>query len=133
MGTINLKIGETDISEYVSPEGYSVRLVQKKSENSAFIKYDGSEVSAVLGYCYEISADLEFLPDNLARSLAVALSADKFGVTFTDPFGVGSAEFLRSDNSVFEVAAELDEGLYWDISISLKSELIAAASGGDGL
>lgn len=130
MGTINLKIGETDISEYVSPEGYSVRLVQKKSENSAFVKYDGSEVSTVLGYCYEIAADLEFLPDNLARSLAAALSAEKFPVDFTDPFGSGCANFRRDGDVRFEVTAELDEGLYWDVSLALKSELITSGSGG---
>lgn len=127
MSTINLKIGDADVSEYVLTGGYTVRLVQKKSENSEFTKYDGTEVSRVLGYYYEISASL--LPDDLSQALAEAMSQEKFNADFTDPFGNGSAEFLRSDSSSFEVSAKVDEGLLWDIDISLKSELIDSGGG----
>lgn len=130
MSTINLKIGNADVSEYVQADGYTVRLVQKKSGNSSFSKYDGTEVSAVLGYYYEISASLALVPDNTAKALAAAMSAENFNVDFTDPFGGGSAEFLRSDSASFEVTAELDDGLYWDINISLRSELINNSGGG---
>lgn len=129
MGTINLKIGNADVSEYVLAEGYTVRQIQKKSENSDFTKYDGTEVSRVLGYYYEISASLLLVPDSLAKKLAAAISEEKFNADFTDPFGGGSAEFLRSDSSSFEVSAEVDEGLLWDIDISLKSELINSGGG----
>lgn len=130
MSTINLKIGETDISEYVSPESYSVRLVQKKSENSGFIKYDGTEVISVIGYYYEISASIEMIPDELARELASDISEEIFSCTFTAPFGSGCANFRRDGDVRFEVTAELDEGLYWDVSLALKSELITYGSGG---
>ena len=130
MNTINLKIGNTDVSEYVTAEGYTVRLVQKKSENSSFSKYDGTEVSKVLGYYYEISASLTLVPDNLSKALAAAMSEEQFNVNFTDPFGGGSAKFLRNDSASFEVTAELDDGLYWDINISLRSDLINNSGGG---
>lgn len=129
MSTINLKIGDADVSEYVLAEGYTVRQVQKKSENSEFTKYDGTEVSRVLGYYYEISASLLLVPDDLAEKLAAAMSQEKFNTVFTDPFGGGSAEFLRSDNSSFEVSAEVDDGLLWDIDISLRSELVNSGGG----
>lgn len=129
MSTINLKIGDADVSEYVLAEGYKVRLVQKKSENSSFTKYDGTEFANVLGYYYEISASLALVPDDTAKSLAAAMSEEKFDVDFTDPFGGGNAEFLRSDSASFEVAAEVDDGLLWDIDISLKSELINSGGG----
>lgn len=129
MSTINLKIGDADVSEYVLAEGYTVRQVQKKSENSEFTKYDGTEVSRVLGYYYEISASLLLVPDDLSQALAEAMSQEKFNADFTDPFGNGSAEFLRSDSSSFEVSAKVDEGLLWDIDISLKSELIDSGGG----
>lgn len=129
MGTINLKIGNADVSEYVLAEGYTVRQIQKKSENSDFTKYDGTEVSRILGYYYEISASLLLVPDNLSQALAESMSQEKFNADFTDPFGGGSAEFLRSDSASFEVAAEVDEGLLWDIDISLKSELIDSGGG----
>lgn len=132
MSTINLKIGNTDVSEYVIAEGYTVRLVQKKSENSSFSKYDGTEVTRVLGYYYEISANLTLVPDDLSKSLATAMSEEKFNVDFTDPFEVGevgNAVFLRSDSSSFVVSTEVDDGLLWDIDISLKSELINSGGG----
>lgn len=130
MSTINLKIGNADVSEFVLAEGYTVRLIQKKSQNSSFSRYDGTEVSAVLGYYYEISASLTLVPDNTAKALAAAMSEENFNVDFTDPFGGGSAEFLRNNSASFEVAAEVDEGLLWDIDISLKSELINNSGGG---
>lgn len=129
MSTINLKIGDADVGKYVLAEGYTVRLIQKKSENSGFTKYDGTEVSAVRGYYYEISASLLLVPDDLSQTLAKAMSQEKFNADFTDPFGGGSAEFLRGDSASFEVAAEVDEGLLWDIDISLKSELIDSGGG----
>ncbi len=129
MSTINLKIGNTDISEYVSPEEYSVRMLQKKSENSRFQKYDGTETSEVLGYYYELSANIELIPNVIAEQLAAVMAHDKFEAVFTDPFGSGTAEFLRSDSAAFEVACELDDGLYWNINISLKSELIKSGGG----
>lgn len=129
MSTINLKIGGTDVSEYVLVESYTVRQIQKKSENSSFPKYDGTEVSKVLGYYYEISASLMLVPDNTAKALAAAVSWEKFNVDFTDPFGGGNAEFLKSDSTSFEVAAEVDDGLLWDIEISLRSNLIKPADG----
>lgn len=130
MSTIYLKIGNADVSKFVLAEGYTVRLVQKKSENSSFSKYDGTEVSAILGYYYEISASLALVPDNTAKALASAMSEENFNVNFTDPFGKGSAEFLRNSSASFEVAAEVDNGLLWDIDISLKSELINNSGGG---
>ncbi len=129
MSTINLKIGDADVSEYVLAEGYKVRLVQKKSENSSFTKYDGTEVSKILGYYYEISASLTLVPDNTAKALAAAMSDERFEVDFTDPWDAGNAVFLRNDSSSFEVAAEVDDGLLWDIDISLKSELINSGGG----
>lgn len=129
MSTINLKIGGADVSEYVLAEGYTVRLVQKRSDNSSFTKYDGTEISRILGYYYEISASLLLVPDDLSKALAEAMSEEKFNVDFTDPFGLGSAEFLHSDNTSFEVTAEVDDGLLWDIEISLRSELINSGGG----
>lgn len=129
MSTINLKIGDADVSEYVLAEGYTVRLVQKKSDNSSFTKYDGRSVSQILGYYYEISASLTLVPDDTAKELAAAMSENFFYADFTDPFGNGNAEFLRNDSASFVVSAEVDEGLLWDIDISLKSELIDSGGG----
>lgn len=129
MSTVNLKIDNADVSEYVLAEGYTVRQIQKKSGNSDFTKYDGTEVSRVLGYYYEISASLLLVPDDLAKELAAAISEEKFTADFTDPFGSGSAEFLRSDSASFVVSAEVNEGLLWDIDLSLKSELIDSGGG----
>ena len=129
MNTINLIIGGVDVSKYVLAEGYTVQLVQKKSENSNFTNYDGRSVSKILGYYYEISASLLLVPDELSQALAAAISADKFNADFTDPFGKGNAIFLRDGNASFVVSAEVDEGLLWDIDISLKSELINSGGG----
>ena len=126
MNTINLIAGGVDVSERVEPESYSVRKVWKTS--SEFTKYDGNEIVSRSGYYYELSVRLEDIPDTVMRALTGALDSDKIEITFTDPHSddCTTAYFMRGDSTGGEVVNELDDGLYWNLSISVKSEVIPA-------
>lgn len=126
MSTINLIIGGIDVSELVEPESYSVRKAWKIA--SEFTKFDGNEIVNRSGYYYELSVNLEDIPDMVMRSLTRALDSDKIESTFTDPHSADctTAFFQRGESTGGKVANELDDGLYWDLSISVKSEVIPA-------
>lgn len=129
MNTINLLIGGVDVSEFVETESYSVRKVRKTGQS--FTKYDGTDVTPPLGFYYEITVSLEDIRDADMRALTAAVDNDDFSVTFTDPHtsNCTTAQFVRGESTGGTVSGELDDGLYWNVSLSLKSKLI----GGDGL
>lgn len=126
MSTINLIIGGVDISEYVETESYSVRKVQKVA--SEFTRYDGSDVMKRSGYYYELSVNFEDIHNAVILSLISALDSDKIEITFTDPHSADctTASFQRGESTGGEISKELDDGLYWNLGISVKSEIIPA-------
>ena len=126
MSTINLMIGGVDVSERVETGSYSIRKVWKTA--SEFTKYDGNEIVNRSGYYYELSVRLEDIPDTVMWALTHALDSDKIEITFTDPHSddCTTAFFTRGDSTGGEVANELDDGLYWNLSISVKSEVVPA-------
>lgn len=129
MSTINLIIGGVDVSERVETESYSVRKVWKTA--SEFTRFDGNEIANRVGCYYELSVSFEDVSDALMRALTCALDSDKIEITFTDPHsestdGCTTAVFGRGESTGGKVANELDDGLYWNLSISVKSEIIPA-------
>ncbi len=130
MSTINLIIGGIDVSENVQKNSYQIQKIIKRG--TEFTAFDGSETIRNIGQYYELHTSLEMLPDSLMRQLTAALNNDKIDVTFTDPHSADNTTiaFLRGENTGGEICNELDDGLYWNTSISLKSELTPV---GDGL
>lgn len=126
MSTINLIIGGIDISEHVEVTSYSASKVWRTA--SEFTKFDGNDVVKRSGYYYELSVNFEDVPDVLMRSLTRALDSDKIEITFTDPHSndCTTAFFQRGESTGGKIANELDDGLYWNLSISVKSEVIPA-------
>ena len=134
-GTIKFIIGGVDVSEYAERENYSVRKVWKISDS--FTNYDGSVITSRSGWNYNIRASFENIPDTLMRQLTAALDNDSIPITFTDPHSSGEDmctedTFLRGESTGGTVSCELDDGLRWNISISLDS-IFHAADGGGGL
>lgn len=129
MSTINLIIGGVDISENVEAESYSVDKVWKT--NTEFTDVDGNDTVRRSGYFYELSVDLNDIPDDVMRSLAAALDSDTVSVTFTDPHSENctTADFLRGERTGGRVSRELDDGLYWDMNIALKSKFYPSGGG----
>lgn len=132
--TIDLIIGGVDISEFVESENYSVKKIWKTSD--PFTAYDGSPVSKNIGWNYSVQADLENIPDGIMRDLTKALDNDSISVIFTDPHsesGKTADTFRRSGTTGGSVACGLDDGLYWNVSISLNSEFhTISETGGNG-
>lgn len=129
MSTIILSVGGVDVSEFVEAESYSVHKVWKTADT--FTKYDGTEAVRRLGFYYEITVTLEDIRDEIMRSLTSAVDRDEFSVTFTDPHSAdaSTAPFIRGESTGGTVAHELDDGLYWNVSLSLRSQLVS----GNGL
>lgn len=131
MSTINLIIGGVDVSENVGVNTYRIKKTWKLG--TEFTGYDGKDVKSYTGYYYEISTALDDIPDELMSRLITALDSDTVEVTFTDPHsaaGTTTADFLRGESTGGEVAYELDDGLYWNLSITLKTELVPSSGGG---
>ena len=129
MSTINLIIGGVDISENVETESYSVKKVWKT--NAEFTDVNGEDIIRRSGFFYELSVELHLVPDTLMRSLTAALDSDSISVTFTDPHSEDctTASFLRGDSTGGKISQELDDGLLWDMSISLTSEFVQSGGG----
>ena len=133
--TINLIIGGVDVSEYTERENFSVSKVWKISDS--FTNYDGTEITDRSGWNYNIKASFENIPDTLMYKLTAALDSDSISITFTDPHSRSedmctTDTFLRGESTGGTVSCELDDGLRWNISISLDS-VFHAADGGGGL
>lgn len=128
---IALSIGGVDVSDYVNVSSYNYS-VENVYEQNTFVNYDGNEVKKYLGVKKMINLTLEMVKTSVVQSLAAAMSADPVSVTFTDLLSdtlTTTADFERPQiNSTLK--HELDDGEYWDYSISLVSKLIPA---GDGL
>lgn len=129
MNTINLIIGGVDVSENVRCGSYRVQKIIKRG--TEFTAFDGSEKVRNIGQYYELRTSLEMLPDNIMRQLTAALDSDKIDITFTDPHSSDSttAVFMRGENTGGEISHELDDGLYWSTTVSLRSELITVSDG----
>ncbi len=132
MKTITLIIGGVDVSEFVTTSDYSVQKVQKIK--SQFENYDGTEVLKRSGWHYQIRVSFEDIPDTIMSALTQALDNDNIPVKFTDPHspaddGCTTVTFKRPQSTGGTVSAELDDGLRWDLSITLDSEFIAASDG----
>ena len=136
--TITLIIGGVDISEFTERENYSINKVWKTADS--FTNYDGSPVTMRSGWNYRLHASLDNIPDKLMTSLVAALDNDKISITFTDPHSPAENMcttdiFERGESTGGEVFCELDDGLRWNIDISLDSEFHSISdgnSGGDG-
>lgn len=129
MNTINLIVGGIDVSECVQRENYRVNKIIRRG--TEFTAYDGSESVHNIGQYYELNVSLEKLSDRLMRQLTAALDNEKIEIIFTDPHSLDktTAVFIRGDSTGGEICNELDDGLYWNASIFLKSELIPVSDG----
>ena len=133
--TINFIIGGIDVSEYTERENFTVNKVWKTAET--FTNYDGNEITFRSGWHYNIKAQFQNIPDTLMYQLTAALDSDRIPITFTDPHSQSkdmctTDTFLRGESTGGTVACELDDGLRWNISISLDS-VFHAGNGGGGL
>lgn len=134
--TITLIIGGVDISEFTERENYSINKVWKAADS--FTNYDGSQIIKRSGWNYTLRARLENIPDKLMSELTAALDNDKISITFTDPHSTGENMcttdiFERGESTGGEVFCELDDGLRWNIDISLDSEFHSLSrNGGSG-
>ena len=133
--TINFIIGGVDVSEYAERENYTISKVWKTADS--FTNYDGTTVTVRSGWNYNIRASFENIPDTLMYRLTAALDNEEISITFTDPHSQNenmctTDTFLRGESTGGTVSCELDDGLRWNISISLNS-VFHAADGGGGL
>ena len=128
--TINLIIGDIDISEFAERENYSIKKVWK-IENS-FTNFDGEEIISRTGWNYRLSASFENIPDEIMKQITSALDKDVISITFTDPHSenmLTTDDFMRGESTGGSVFCESDGELLWNFSIDLTSGFHS----GDGL
>lgn len=130
MSTINLIIGGVDFSDWVEADSYS--CIRRDIVPYSFTNYNGAEYAPRSGYRYELSVNLNELPETAASALAKALDNDKIKVRFTDLLsssedGTTEAYFDRPEEIGGSIAAETDDGDLWDMKISLTSAVTAVS------
>ena len=130
MSTINLIIGGVDFSEWVETDSYT--CIRRDIVPFAFTNHDGAEYAPRSGYRYELSVNLNELPEAAASVLAKALDNDKIKIKFTDLLsdaedGTTEAYFDRPEEIGGSIAAETDDGDLWDMKISLASAVTAVS------
>ena len=130
MSTINLIIGEVDFSDWVEADSYT--CIRRDIVPYSVTNYNGAEYAPRSGYRYELSVNLNELPEAAASALAKALDNDKIKVRFTDLLsssedGTTEAYFDRPEEIGGSIAAETDDGDLWDMKISLTSAVTAVS------
>ena len=133
--TITFIVGGVDVSEFTERQNYTVSKVWKTADS--FTNYDGTVITNRSGWNYNIKASFENIPDELMYQLTAALDSDNISITFTDPHSQNenmctTDTFQRGESTGGTVSCELDDGLRWNINISLDS-LFHAGNGGGGL
>lgn len=127
---ITLSIGGIDVAQYVNVSSYNYKVSNIYDQNT-FTNYDGNETKKLIGTRISINLTLEMVKTSVVQALAQAMSDDPVSVTFTDLLSSGlvtTADFDKPEiNSTLK--HELDDGDYWDYSISLVSKLIPAGNG----
>ena len=126
---VDLIIGDIDVSDYLN-ENYKVnRTAQNKK---TFKNYDGSTVNVSSERTTTISAQLEDVPDDIAKSLSV-LTKSNVTITYTAPEML-TGEFectscnAQVDNNDFEADNCVDT---WYIDLTFSS--LSEKSDSDGL
>ena len=129
MHMVDLIIGDIDVSKYVN-ENYKVnRTAQNKK---TFKNHDGSTVNVSSERTTTISAQLEDVPDDIAKSIST-LTKSNVKLTYTSPEML-TGEFectsynAQVDNNDFEVDNSVDT---WYIDLTFSS--LSEKSDSDGL
>lgn len=118
--TINLIIGEIDVSGYAECENYSIKKVWK-SENS-FTDVSGKEIKT--SWNYQLKTSFSDIPDELMQKITSALDNDIVPITFTDPHSdnmLTTDNFRRGKSTGGSISCKLDDGLRWSFSLDLMS------------
>lgn len=128
---IILTIGGIETADYLT-DNYEITRTSETKSSSSFENYDGSTVITAATFKTTISASLEGVPDDIARSIAGTVkTAEPFSVTYTSP------EETEDNFLCTNFSAEVDDPGFsgetvWNIRLTLVSQSSDNTSG-DGL
>lgn len=125
MNTPLLKIGDTDVSGYIT-QGSMTVSEQAVFDSETFTNVYGETFRTQTGISVKISVKLELVPADLAESIMNECDEESLNVTYTYP-AERSAQFERPDISTTYIFED-DTGLYYDISLNLNCPFIALDS-----
>ncbi len=121
MGTY-LKIGDTDVSAFITENKYSVTTVPVYDEESEYINIYGERVRARTGCEVTIDAVLCDVDDASAAALAKALSAKTVTAAYSAPeLKSGSFEALKTALSLDRVYKGQK---FWTAEIRLRASFV---------
>lgn len=97
--SVYLKIGNTDVSGFITENKYRVTVSSVYDSDSEFINIYGARVRDRTGYETDISAELSDVDDTSAAALSETLSEEKCTVSYSAPTEK-SGEFECTDFSL---------------------------------
>lgn len=124
---VYLKIGNTDVSRFITENKYGVSVSPVYDSDGEFVNIYGAKVRDRTGYEVNISAALTDVDDDTAAALSQTLSNEKCTVEYCAP----SAKTAQFECAGFSLSLDrVYKGVkYWSAEISLHAAFVP----GDGL
>ena len=117
--SIYLKIGETDVSRYITENEYKVTSVPVYDEESAFVNICGQRICTRTGMEVTITAKLYDVDDTCAAALSSVLSYERIKVSYSAP-ELSEAEF-ETVKSALSLDRVCGGEKFWTAEISMKA------------
>ncbi|MGN1101922.1 MAG: hypothetical protein ACI4RG_06985 [Huintestinicola sp.] len=101
-----------------------------------FTRYDGKDISGIMGYKTIIQCKLEKVPHADAENIASVVNKDSFALTYTSPISITSDFKCTKYNAVPKSTDPrqknplITDNITWTISMTLESSDIGASGGG---
>ncbi|WP_455528447.1 hypothetical protein [Huintestinicola sp.] len=82
---VHLKIGDIDVSRFITMDKYGVETAPVYDEESSFVNIYGEKVRKRTGHQVTVSAVLSDVDDKTAEGLSKAFDSDSIKVTYSAP------------------------------------------------
>lgn len=82
---VHLKIGNIDVSRFITSDKYGVETAPVYDEESSFVNIYGEKIQKRTGHQVTVSAVLSDVDDKTAEGLSKAFESDSIKVTYSAP------------------------------------------------
>ena len=82
---VHLKIGDIDVSRFITSDKYSVETAPVYDEESSFVNIYGEKIQKRTGHQVTVSAVLSDVDDSTVGGLSKAFDSDSIKVTYSAP------------------------------------------------
>lgn len=82
---VHLKIGDIDVSRFITSDKYGVETAPVYDKESSFVNIYGEKIRKRTGHQVTVSAALSDVDDKTAEGLSAAFDSDSIKVTYSAP------------------------------------------------